>query len=333
MIDFSDVVGHKDIIEYMKSAMKLDKVAHAYIFSGEKGSGKAMLANLFSQSLICENKKESEIEFFCKECRSCTQVMTNNHPDVKILLREKPKSIGIDEIRIQINNDIQIKPYTSQKKIYIIPDAHLMTEQAQNALLKTIEEPPHYAVIILLAESAEAMLQTIQSRCVVLRFKNVRDSQVINYIMEHEKMPSYEAKIISAFAQGNIGKAKILAESQIFEDVKSKAVHMLTRIHNSQTREISAYIKDIVECKENINDYLDIVVVWYRDILMYKTTMNIEKMVFQENFNTIKTQAEEITYEQIESTLNAVEQVKHRLKANVNYELAMELLLLTIKEN
>lgn len=338
MPDFIDVVGHNDIINYIQSAIKFDKVAHAYIFSGEKGIGKSMLAELFSQVLICENPKECHINNqlivnFCKECRGCVQAMSNNHPDVRILQREKARSIGVDEIREQINNDVVIKPYTSQKKIYIIPDAHLMTEQAQNALLKTIEEPPHYAIIILLAESADALLATMQSRCVVLRFKNIRDTEVSKYLIENESVPDYEAKVCSAFAQGNIGKAIILATSQRFEEVKEKTMYMLCRIHRSKTGDMSRFIKDLVECKDNINDYLDIVAVWYRDILMYKTTNDMSKVVFQEYINTIKDIASESTYEGIEQVLLGIETVKQRLKANVNFELVMELLLLTIKEN
>lgn len=338
MIEFSDVVGHSDIIDYMQSAIKLDKVAHAYIFSGEKGMGKTMLAELFAQLLVCESHKEGAIngkdaKLFCGECRSCAQAMSKNHPDVKVLQREKVKTIGVDEIREQINNDIVIKPYNSQKKIYIIPEAHLMTEQAQNALLKTIEEPPHYAMIILLAESAESMLATIQSRCVVLRFKNIRDTQVIRYLIEQEKLPDYEAKICAAFAQGNIGKGKVLGSSEKFDEIKKKAVFMLSRIHGSKVAEMGSFIKEVVECKDDINDYLDIVAVWYRDVLMYKTTGDINKVVFQENITAIKDRAKESNYEGIEQILLGIEKVKQRLKANVNFDLSMELLLLTMKEN
>lgn len=175
---FKDVVGHKDIIRYIEQAVKEEKVSHAYILNGEKGSGKKLLANLFAMSLQCQNLQEDGDA--CGECQSCKQAAHGNQPDIKIISHEKPGSISVDEIREQINQDIVIKPYSSKHKVYIMPDADLMTVQAQNALLKTLEEPPQYAVILLLTENAEVLLPTIRSRCVMLKLRNIKDALVKN---------------------------------------------------------------------------------------------------------------------------------------------------------
>ena len=180
MSGFKDVVGHSEIIQYIQNAVTEDKVSHAYILNGEKGSGKKMLAGLFAQTLQCEKGGTEP----CYECHSCKQAVSGNHPDIIWVTHEKPNSISVDDIRVQINGDIQVKPYNGKYKIYIVPDADMMTVQAQNALLKTIEEPPAYAVILLLTENANSLLPTICSRCVMLKLRNIKDQLVKRYLME-----------------------------------------------------------------------------------------------------------------------------------------------------
>ena len=182
MSSFKDVVGHKNIIKYIESAVQADAVSHAYILNGERGSGKKLLANLFAMSLQCQDRDENGEA--CGKCQSCKQALHGNQPDIIRVSHEKPTTISVDDIRQQVNNDIVIKPYSSKYKIYIIPEADLMSVQAQNALLKTIEEPPEYAVIMLLTENAEVLLPTIRSRCVMMKLRNIKDQLVKKYLME-----------------------------------------------------------------------------------------------------------------------------------------------------
>ena len=147
--------------------MTADAVSHAYILNGERGSGKKLLANLFAMSLQCENRDEDGDA--CGKCRSCRQAAGGKQPDSIRIMHDKPNTIGGGYIRTQVNDDIMIRPYSSKYKIYIIADADMMSVEAQNALLKTIEEPPEYAVIMLLTENAETLLPTIRSRCVMMK--------------------------------------------------------------------------------------------------------------------------------------------------------------------
>ena len=128
MSGFKDVVGHSEIIQYIQNAVTEDKVSHAYILNGEKGSGKKMLAGLFAQTLQCEKGGAEP----CYECHSCKQAVSGNHPDIIWVTHEKPNSISVDDIRVQINGDIQVKPYNGEYKIYIVPDADMMTVQAED---------------------------------------------------------------------------------------------------------------------------------------------------------------------------------------------------------
>lgn len=331
MSGFKDVVGHNNIIEYIENAVTSGNISHAYILNGEKGSGKKLLAKLFAMSLQCENREEDGDA--CGECSACKKAKSNNHPDIIRVTHEKPTTISVDEIREQVNNDVVIKPYIGPYKIYLIPDADMMSVQAQNALLKTIEEPPAYAVIILLTHNAEILLPTIRSRCVMLKLRNIRDKLVKKYLMEKMELTDYKADLCVAFAQGSIGRAVALASSEFFNDIKEEAVHMLRNIDDMQTEDMIEAVKKCATFKLDINDYLDIISIWYRDILIYKATKNVDSIVFSDQLRSIKDRASKSSYENIETIIEAIEKAKARLKANVNFELTMELLLLTIKEN
>lgn len=329
MGSFKDVVGHKDIINYIRNAVTENKVSHAYILNGERGSGKKMLANLFATTLLCEEQGPDP----CNVCHSCHQAESGNHPDIIRVTHEKPNTISVDDIRRQVNEDIQIKPYQGPYKIYIIAEADLMTVQAQNALLKTIEEPPAYAVIFLLTENAEALLPTITSRCVMLKLRNIKDTLIRKYLMETMHVPDYKADMCTAFAQGNMGRAIMLASSDHFNEIREEAVQLLKYINEMDISEVTKAIKKIGTYKLDINDYLDIIMIWYRDVLLYKATKDMDKVVFKDQISYIQERAKKSSYEGIELILESLEKAKTRLKANVNFDLVMELLLLTIKEN
>ena len=329
MKGFKDVIGHNDIIQYIQNAVSQDKVSHAYILNGERGSGKKMLADLFAMTLQCEEHTPNP----CGECHSCKQAKSGNHPDIIHVTHEKPNTISVDDIRTQVNNDIVIKPYSSPYKIYIIPEADLLSVQAQNSLLKTIEEPPAYAVIFLLTENAESLLPTIMSRCVMLKLRNIKTTLIKKYLMEQMQIPDYQADICAEFAQGNMGRAIMLASSEHFNEIKEEALQLLKHINEMEISEIVSAIKKIGTYKLSINDYLDIIMIWYRDVLIYKATKDVNGIVFADQLRYIKDRANKSSYEGIETILESLEKAKARLKANVNFDLVMELLLLTIKEN
>ena len=287
MGSFKDVVGHKDILKYISSAVENNRVSHAYILNGERGSGKKMLANLFAMTLLCETGDNEP----CGKCHSCKQAESGNHPDIIRVTHEKPNSISVDDIRTQVNNTVDIKPYQGPYKVYIIPQADMMTPQAQNAILKTIEEPPSYAVFLLLTENAETLLPTINSRCVMLKLRNIKDTLIKKYLMENLEIPDYKADMCTAFAQGNMGRAIMLANSDHFNEIREEAVQLLKHISEMELNEIVAAVKNISVYKLEITDYLDIIMIWYRDVLLYKATKEIDKVVFKDQLQSIKEQA------------------------------------------
>lgn len=329
MAKFTDIIGQEQLKEHLQNAISMNKVSHAYIINGERSSGKEFIARIFAMTLQCEKGGTEP----CGECHSCKQALSNNQPDIIYISHEKPNTIGVEDIRGQINNDIGIKPYSSPRKIYIMNEGEKMTVQAQNALLKTLEEPPEYGVILILTTNVDELLPTIISRCVVLNMKPVSDAQVKKYLMEELGVPDYKANICVAFARGNIGKAKLLASSEEFEKVRDEAITLVKYINDMEINEIVKAIKKINEYKFDVNDYLDILSVWYRDVLLYKATKDINSLIFKDELQQIRKVADRSTYEGIEIIVNALQQAKRRLDANVNFDLTMELLLLTIKEN
>ncbi len=336
MVTFDDMIGQDQIKEHLITALQRNKISHAYILHGERSSGKEFIARLFAMALQCERRNSEEgagTAEPCNECHSCRQALSDNQPDIIRVQHEKPNTIGVEDIRTQINQDIVIKPYSSPYKVYIINEGEKMTPQAQNALLKTLEEPPAYAVIMILTTNLDAMLPTIVSRCVVLHMKPAPDEAIRSYLMKQLQVPDYKADVCVAFARGNVGKAKALATSEEFDNIKADAVSLLKYIGDMDTSEMVNAVKKIGEYQFNIDDYLDMIAVWYRDVLLFKATNDANHLIFKEEIQYIKKVADRSSYEGIENIIDVIGRSKARLKANVNFDLTMELLLLAIKEN
>lgn len=328
MQDFAQIIGQEGIIKHLQNSINAGKVSHAYIFHGEEGMGKKTLALAFAKTLQCDEKQSNP----CNSCKSCKQSEGGNHPDILWITHEKA-SIGVDDIRTQVNADIHIKPYQGQYKIYIIDSADKMTENAQNALLKTIEEPPKYVIILLLACSTQNLLPTILSRCVVLDLKPIDGLLIKDFLMKKLQIPDYVAKVAADFSGGNIGKAMNYASSDDFESKKEDIFHILRYIDEMELHEIVSGIKTISQNKSSIDDYIDLMMLWFRDVLMLKATRDPNLLLFKDEYQIIKKQANIRSYDEIESIINSMEEAKAKLKSNVNFDITIELMLLSIKEN
>ena len=327
MFSFSEIVGHEQIKEHMQAAIRDKKPFHAYLFQGEEGVGKEALARTFAAGLQCQSESTDKP---CKECVSCRQMESGNQPDVIWVTREKA-SLGVDEIREQLCNTMDIKPFSSPYKIYLVPEAEKMTEAAQNALLKTIEEPPEYGIVILMTSNISALLPTIQSRCLTMEFRPLSTAVVESFVKEHCQVPDYQARASAAFAQGNLGKAMRYAKSEDFIERKDHIISLLRHVEQMDLSEMLAVIKDLGTRKDEVRDYIDLMVLWYRDVLLFKATKDINQLLFQDEASYISREASHRSYEKIEEILQAFEKAKVRLRAHVNFDITMELMLLTLK--
>ena len=310
---FAAVVGHKDVIQHIKNASVYGRVSHAYLFSGEPGSGKKLISSLFATLLECRKSSENP----CFACESCRKAVNMNHPDIIYVHHEKPDVITVDEIRSQVVSTVGIRPYESEYKIYIIDEAEKMNPQAQNALLKTIEEPPVYAVIMLLSSNPDALLETIRSRCVRLNLRAVSDEEVLQYLQ----------------TDMNIGRARDAASGSALREISARVVALMKQLREMKTYEIGEIVKEMSENKKDIHSYLDMIELWFRDVLLYKATQDADSMVFRRELVEIRRESAESSYEGLDKILKAVERARTRLRANVNFDLTMELLFMTIAEH
>ncbi len=329
MVGFKEIIGHEQLINHLKAAFIHDRVSHAYIIEGETKSGKKMIARAFAQSLECEAGGEEA----CGECVSCKQMASGNHPDMKFVTHEKPATISVDDIRTQINADIAVRPYAGRYKIYIVDEAEKMNEQAQNALLKTIEEPPAYGIIILLTSNLSGLLPTILSRCTVLTLKPVEDKKIISLLTAEYHVPDYRAKTCAAFAKGNVGQAISMAVSDDFTTLLQRVLHIAKTIDEREVYELSAWAKEISADKETSFQIIDMLMMWYRDVLVTKASGEETLIVYKDETYALKRQAESHSYTGLQHIFEMLEETKRRLNANVNPEASLEIMLLAMKEN
>ena len=329
MPGFDKVIGLEEVVDYLQRSIKSDKVAQTLIFHGAAGSGKKLLSGIFAMTLQCEAHGITP----CLSCPSCKKAETHNHPDIITVTHEKDNLISVDEIRSQLVNDILIRPECSERKIYILPDAEKMNVQAQNALLKTLEDLPSYAMILLLTDNVDALLPTIRSRCVHLAMRLVSEKKIKNYLVEELNVPDHYAELDAAYAQGNVGRARAISGSGEFHELLDTCVEMLARSYHMPMNQLVDDVKLLTEDKGRIEEYLELFTMWFRDVLLFKATNEVDKLVFKRQLDMIKKRASESSYEGLETIIEAIEKVRVRLKANVNFELSVELMLLTIREN
>lgn len=323
---FQDMIGQEQLTGHLQNAIRMGKLSHAYIIQGEEGSGKNMLAGIFSTAIQCE---EQGIEP-CGKCQSCKQAVSGNHPDIRWITHEKA-SIGVDDIRLQLNNDIMVKPYSRPYKVYIIEEAEKMTEQAQNAMLKTMEEPPEYAVIVLLTVNAKRLLPTILSRCMVLSLRPVAGSAIEKLLVERYGIGPYLAKLSADFADGVPGRAISYASSEAFASQKDEVLRLLKKIGTMHSEELYAQVKQWAGRKQELPELLSVMMRWYRDVLVMKSTKGTGAILFREEENELMQQAEKLDYALLEQKLAAIDRLQQRINANVNFEVSLELFLEEIK--
>lgn len=326
---FSEILGQKLGKDLLCSQVAKGTPGHAYIFSGEKGSGKKMLAEAFAAALQCEDMTPGRTEA-CGVCKNCHQAMNHNHPDIIYIGHEKPNTIGVDDIRTGLVGTMDIKPYSGKYKIYIVDEAEKISLQAQNAMLKTIEEPPEYGVVILLTANEGVFLPTIMSRCTKIAMKPVENRLVEKLLMEQGKTVDYEARIIAAYAQGNVGKALSLSMSDEFKERKELVLSIVKRPQRPYYEMISIE-NSLREDKANIKEYLELMTLWYKDVLLLKSTGREEYITFKDEIYSLKNNAESMSYAGISAVIKEIEKASRYMSGNVNFELVIDRLLNVMK--
>lgn len=291
---FETLAGNKKTKELLNTIIKQNKFLHSYMFVGQSGIGKMLYAKEFSKRAMCLNREE-----ICNKCKSCLEFDNNNHPDF-FVIEPDGNSIKIEQIR-ELTNKIIEKPIVSEKKIYIINNAYLMTREAQNCLLKTLEEPPEFAIIILIVENEGNILNTIKSRCTKIYFENISDIEMKKLLEKKYGTLNLSDNMLKSF-NGSMEKATKIMENKEFYN---KIENIFSNIE--KTSRINFLNNDeIYKNKENIDEILD-----YINIIFWNK--------LQENHKYI-------------NCLNIVQEARNRLARNANFDMTIDNMLIKIWE-
>ena len=325
MYTFEEIRGNTPLVEQLRRSAASGRSSHAYLFLGGAGAGKRLIANTFAKALQCEGEKRP-----CDSCKSCHAFNHGNHPDVIYFQPLKNgKTYTIEDVREQLLETVDLKPFQYEKKIYILEKADTLNIQSQNALLKTLEEPPAHAVFLLLAERAEAFLPTILSRVVVMKIRPLSAETIADYLMQAGHLAE-ESHILSAYAQGRIGQALELVEDEGFREMRQDILGKLEVLPSMSEGDAYLLAKDLEGYKNDLR-FLDIMELWYRDLLTAKSLREEGYLIQRDKKDAIFRAAKEPAA-LLAKKAAAVRTARMRLAQNANFRLTMEVMLMDLKE-
>ena len=290
---FENILGNDKIKKELIGSINNEKYSHSYLFLGISGIGKKMIAKEFAKMILCGGEKK-----YCNKCKSCIEFSSGNNPDFAEI-NPDGNNVKIEQIR-ELQRKIVEQPIISNKKVYIIDEADSMTKEAQNCLLKTLEEPPEFAVIILIGSNESNFLSTIKSRCTIIKFNSIPSEQVKNYIEQKYDIHPISENIILA-SEGSIGKAEILKDKQELYNAIDNILANIEKMDLIDTLKNADIIYKSQEDKIDILEYINI-------ILYRKSRQNAKYL----------------------NCINIIEDTKKRLNANSNYNMTIDNMIMTI---
>lgn len=255
---FSDIKGQDKPIHILKEYIRQSRLRGSYLFTGEEGLGKKLIAKTLAKALNCENQALDS----CDSCASCLKIEKGQHPDVHYLNAEDSDSIKIEYIR-QLQKDIALRPYMGEKKVFILDNAHNLTSEAANALLKILEEPPGNSLIILISSKPALLFKTIISRCKILRFYPLPRTQLEIILKEDFRLDNNLAHFLAYFCEGRFGRALKLKDTDILRE-KNMVIDGFALAKRPGLEGLST------DNRNNMRSYLNILAGWFRDIYFAK---------------------------------------------------------------
>lgn len=327
IMKFNDIMGQKKVVESLKKAVEKKRIGHAYIFSGQSGIGKTTVAKLFAALLLCTRPFDGES---CKACRACKLFTNGSNPDF-FMIEPDNNSIKIEQIR-DMQDEIIVKPMYSKRKVYIIEKAETMTVQAQNCLLKTLEEPPPFAVIILTTGNVYYLKETIRSRSIKYNFKKNSINEIKTFLKQKYNYRNENIDFIASYADGTIGKALKLAGSNEFNVLRESVIETINNLKAYRLLDVFEIYKFFESNRENINVILDIMTLYYRDLLIVKKTNSNDMLINADKKDIILNGAEKYSVRKLVNNIQIIESARRNIKFNANYQLAIEVMLIKIQE-
>lgn len=301
-MSFENIIGNDKIKQELQKAVKNNAISHSYMFVGQEGIGKKLFAKELAKMELCLDDNKP-----CNQCSSCIKFNSENNPDF-VLLEPDGSSIKISQIR-ELQENVYKKPIISNKKVFIIDDSEKMTEEAQNSLLKTLEEPPEYIIIILITSNENKLLNTIKSRCIKINFENIDTKDMLEYISREQIMEKPSASLLT-MCNGSIGKLiKIKQNLEEYNIVEQDIKNLINGKIQNIVKMFNQF--DILyKSKEIIMDLLD-----YMTVIIYEY-INDNKDYRKKFLNLI----------------SIIENTKKKLMSNTNYDMCIDELLLKMWE-
>jgi DNA polymerase-3 subunit delta' len=323
----SDIVGHDKPLATLRRALAQDRLHHAYLFIGPEGVGKKTVALSLAKAVHCREIGRD----FCGRCDSCVRIENHNHPDVRLVgpLPGK-KEIAIEQVRA-LERELNYRAFSNGKKIAVVDPAPLMNSSAQNALLKTLEEPPAGAVLIMISTSAGGLLPTLLSRCLRLSFAPLPASAVVARLISRQGLKPEQARLLAASSMGSLGKALDPDTAQRARD-REGWVEGLAALAKDDRMGWTTLADELSKDREQALKFLDWLTGWYRDLLIYRVTENAEEICNLDRIDDLKAQAASSTLEKILFLRYRALLTAARIRRNVNRRMALENLFINIAE-
>jgi len=315
-MSFEDIKGQDEAIGLLKGDISAGRIFSSYLFTGPEGIGKALAAKKFAKAINCADRAFAP----CERCVSCKRVDSESHPDV-FFVRPKgaSRSIGIREIREAITR-ASLKPYEAGKKVFVIDNADSMNQEAANAFLKTLEEPPAETLFVLIATSEKALLPTIVSRCLTIRFSQAEPKEVERFIMDKFSVTEEKAAILTSFSSGRIGKAVKMHEENLLEKKNGLIGKLSSR--DALLDELLSY-----DGRDELKEKLEILLSYFRDIMLYKSVGGDGPFYNIDRIQDIKNQAGRFTKEKLRSVIQRIITLQSYVDYNVNPKLIVDVLV------
>ncbi|RKO67964.1 DNA polymerase III subunit delta' [Desulfofundulus salinus] len=322
----ANIIGHGEIIRALCRAVEQNRVSHAYLFAGPDGVGKTTTALAFGAALLC---RQPDCGDACGQCRDCRQVAGQNHPDLHRIAPEGA-SIKIGQMREMLRR-ITLSPYQGQRQIFLVEQADLMTHEAANCLLKTLEEPPAGTVLVLISDRPQALLPTILSRCQIFTFHPLPAEQVAGILERETAVSRDELELLARLTGGCPGRAVRLAGMKGgYFAVRQRVVDMAAGLGRASVTEACRQAALLAEDKEQALVYLELFLLWYRDLLVWTETGAPGLLFNQDYLPLVDREARFYSRTRLLAIIKEIEGTRDSLLANVNTRLALEMLFMRL---
>jgi len=309
-MSFSAIMGQEKALGLLKTYIDSSSLEGGYLFSGPEGVGKKMAALALAKKLNCLESQEDS----CGHCSSCLKIKNNQHPDVHIISSEDPL-LKIDAIR-HLQKEINLKAYEGAYKVFIIDNAHTLTSEAANSLLKILEEPPKKSLIILISDKPKLFFKTVISRCKIIKFFPLKREELEVILRKDYKLDNTFAHFLAYFSDGSLGRSLKLMD----EDIMNKRNHLIDRFvlaTNPSAESLS------LKSRVDVRDYLNLLSTWFRDIYLLKAGLPEREVINSDRSRELLRGATSFSFSELDAILGSITQAVSYLEMNVNTRLLM----------